>query len=352
MNHFVKFYPDNYTDNVRTPWAGHRLVKFLKSGLIENMPERIGEFWEFSTCSELPSRCQSPFEGEFAALLKEHADIWLSQNHRNVWGNDTPLLIKYIDSDQDLSLQLHPPLRHAETDGNLCGKWESWYVLNAEENAGIYLGLNKGVTRDQFVRTIAECGDVKSLLRFVPVKRGDIFVIPPCTIHALGKGITVLEPQIIVPGKSAVSMRLYDWNRRYDAFGNLSATGKSRKIHFESALPFIEFESVYESEINNIHVAYQHKSEHLNYRCIEFAPSLNVNFLCGTGKNTWDGSGELTAVLVLKGQLDIEVDSEHYHMQCGESGAIAASARHICFDCQDAVVVYMYCLPERFQEMC
>ena len=352
MNHFVKFYPDNYTDNVRTPWAGHRLVQFLKSGLIENAPERIGEFWEFSTCSDLPSRCQSPFQGDFADLLREHADIWLSRSHRNVWGDDTPLLIKYIDSEQDLSLQLHPPLRHEESADNQCGKWESWYVLNAEENAGIYLGLKHGVTREQFVRAIAECGDVKSLLRFVPVKRGDVFVIPPCTIHALGQGITVLEPQIIVPGKSAVSMRLYDWNRRYDALGNLSESGTSRKLHFESALPFIEFESIFDLEINKIHVNPQISCDALNHQCIEFAPSLNVNFLCGTGTYSWNGAGELTAVLVLKGQLDLEVDSNHYLLRSGESGAIAACAKQITFDCQNAVVIYMYCLPERFQEMC
>ena len=352
MDYFVKFYPDNYTDNVRTPWAGNRLVNLFKSGLVPNLPERIGEFWEFSTCPELPSRCMLPSEGEFSAVLRENAEHWLSQKHRDIWGHDTPLLIKYIDAAQDLSLQLHPPLKHTNLEDGECGKMEFWYILHTEDNAGIYLGLKEGVSRDLFVQTVIRHGNVKSLLNFIPVHEGDVFVIPPCTIHALGKNVTVLEPQLIVPGKSAVSMRLYDWERRYDALGNLCETGKPRRLHFESALPFIDFHTISDNEIHRIYAPYLTKQDHLNCQSIDFAPCLSSSFLYGTGRKIWSGSGELTAVLVLKGELDIQVNDKTYHLRYGESGAIAASAKDIVFDCRDAVVNYMYCLPERFQEMC
>ena len=353
MKHFVKFYPDNYTDNVRTPWAGSRLANILKSGLDYDFPETIGEVWIFSTCPDLPSQCMNPHCGAFSALLKNNPECWLSENHRKIWGNDTPLLIKFIDAAQDLSLQLHPPMKQTNLDDNQCGKWESWYVLHSEDNAGIYLGLKENVTQEQFVQTINQHGDVKSLLRFVPVRRGDMFVIPPRTIHALGAGVVVLEPQLIVPGKSAISMRLYDWNRKYDENGHLSESGKPRKLHFEAALPYINFNESSDIENNRIHVPCRVcHSERFKIESIELAPCLISTFLRGTGTKSIDSIGELTAVFVLHGTVDIQIGDEHCTLKTGESGAIAASATQIQFDCQDAVACYVYCLPDRFKEMC
>ena len=352
---FIKFRSDNFTEYIRTPWAGCRIAQTLKSGLGLALPSRIGESWEFSTSAELPSRCTGTFEGTFSDFLRngKHSLQWLSDSHRKVWGNQSPLLVKYIDAAENLSLQLHPPIETSCLSSFESGKWESWLVLRHSSNSGIFLGLECGVSKEEFIDTIHYGGDVQSLLHFVPVHTGELYVIPPRTIHTLGAGVCVLEPQMMQPGKKAVSLRLHDWNRKYDAHGNVSESGKPRELHLEEALKFIDFDAPRGKELEKLNrVEPIIILDNHEFRVVEFSliPYLKAQVLSGTGTYFEEPSHELEVILAMQGHVCVTVDNVSYELSAGESAAIAASAKQVILQCRKANVYRAHCLPALFSK--
>ena len=351
---FLKFRPDNFTSHLRTPWAGSLLIHKLKAQLHLPLPPFIGESWEFSNCSELPSQCLGPYSGSLCDLLAdpEQADFWLSQDHREIWGNASPLLLKYIDAGMDLSLQVHPPILAPHLHPSDSGKWEGWLILDHVPGACLYLGLAPGVTPRDLRHAMEHLDDVRTLLVPVPVKTGDFYTIPPGTVHALGAGICVLEPQIMQPGKRAVSLRLHDWNRRYDASGNLDPHGIPRHIHTDEALRYIHFDTTQDnhSAIPVHKTAYTPWcQETLHSEELEPAPCLTMRLVSGSGTVRQDAFGELTSIVVMKGEVELESMGQTLPMQAGESGIIAASAHDITFHCKNAHAAIHFCTPRRYR---
>src|SRR5690606_5724972 len=116
------------------------------------------------------------------------------------------------------------------------GKPEAWVVLEADAGAGLYLGFREGVHRADVERCIAAGGALDALMNFVPVTAGDAFVIEAGTPHAIGRGLTLLEPQFVAPGCTGITYRYWDWNRRYDAAGALDPAGAPRALHLARSL--------------------------------------------------------------------------------------------------------------------
>lgn len=135
-----------------------------------------------------------------------------------------PVLIKFIDAKQDLSVQVHPSDDYALKNENSFGKTEMWYIVEAEEGAGIYLGFNRAVTKEEYKTAISE-KRLTELLNFYEVKAGDCFFIPSGTIHAIGKGCLICEIQ----QNSNLTYRVYDYGRR-------DKNGNERELHIEKAL--------------------------------------------------------------------------------------------------------------------
>ncbi|MEM1165593.1 MAG: type I phosphomannose isomerase catalytic subunit [Planctomycetota bacterium] len=135
-----------------------------------------------------------------------------------------PLLIKFLDANQNLSVQVHPSPAYAASHAGAHLKTESWYIVDAEPGAVIYKGVREGVSREQFAAAI-EAGAVEDLLIAVPVRRGDFHHLPSGTCHALGGGILVAEVQT----PSDTTFRVYDWGR------------EGRELHIEPSLACIEF---------------------------------------------------------------------------------------------------------------
>lgn len=349
----LKFFPDNFTDLARTPWAGTRIASSLKKDLSIALPQRIGESWEFSTCPTLPSRCCGTYTGTLSQLLSDPtaAHVWLSQAHIKTWGHHSPLLLKCIDADADLSLQLHPPIDAAHLPDNASGKWEAWLILSHAENAGFYLGLKKGVTREQFTDALYKGNDIKPLLHFVRVRTGEVYSIAPKTVHALGAGICVLEPQIIHPGKHPVSLRLHDWNRCYDQNGYPDANGKPRTLNIDEAISYIDFDAPREDELTQQCRTTPHVVRHLNQLTIaEMAPipCMLTRLFHGTGDYEIESLGDIASIFVLQGNVQIDIASESYALHKGESGVIAASAKNILLHCSHTLLAVTYCIPELY----
>ncbi len=138
-----------------------------------------------------------------------------------------PLMIKFIDAAENLSVQVHPSDDYALKTEKSLGKTEMWYIVEAEENAGIYLGLKQNVTKKQLAEAISN-GTIIDLLRFERVRAGECYFIPSGTLHAIGKGCLICEIQ----QNSNVTYRVYDYGRNGD-------DGKPRRLHINKALDVV-----------------------------------------------------------------------------------------------------------------
>lgn len=135
-----------------------------------------------------------------------------------------PMLIKFIDSKQDLSVQVHPSDEYALKNEGQFGKTEMWYIMDSEPNAGIYLGFKRDVTLEEYKNAIGD-GSIMELMNFIKVKKGDHYFIQSGTLHAIGAGITLCEIQ----QNSNLTYRVYDYNRT-------DKNGNKRELHIDKAL--------------------------------------------------------------------------------------------------------------------
>lgn len=190
----------------------------------------LAESWECSVHPDGPSIvCET---GEtLTELIGKHPEYLGSHASRIVDGL-FPILVKLIDAQKNLSIQVHPDDEYAKAHemGSL-GKTEMWYIIEAEPGASLIYGFNQDVSRNQ-VREAVENGTVEKLLNHVPVKKGDVFIIEPGTVHSIGKGCVVAEIQ----ESSNLTYRLYDYNRT-------DAKGRKRELHIDKALEVMKLKS-------------------------------------------------------------------------------------------------------------
>lgn len=226
--------PDNFTPPSRTPWGGTKIRAGLKRGLATGDEGVVGESWEVSVEPDFPSRCEGD-DLPLAELLARDPGSWLGREAR-AGRTGTALLVKLLDAADELSVQIHPSDDFAGLREGESGKPECWYVVDREPGAGVYLGLAEGVTEGQMADALASNGDVSKLLDFVPCEPGDFLLIEAGTAHAIGRGLTLVEPQRVVPGRRGITWRYWDWNRRYTPDGRLSDAGSPRALHVREAL--------------------------------------------------------------------------------------------------------------------
>lgn len=143
-------------------------------------------------------------------------------------------LAKFIDTSDELSIQVHPGDEYARLHENSSGKTECWIILEASPGAGVYLGLKPHVTKDTLTKALVEKKAINELLNFYPVKPGDFFYVSAGTIHAIGKNITLAEVQ----QNSGITYRVWDWNR-------LDHQGLERELHVSKSLDVINFDPAF-----------------------------------------------------------------------------------------------------------
>jgi mannose-6-phosphate isomerase len=206
-------------------WGGRRLASLLGRELPPHSP--IGESWEVADHPHGESIIVNGVERgkSLQQLIAQYGATLLGTRVVAV-GNATsfPLLVKYIDADDKLSVQVHPDDAYAATHAGERGKTEMWYVLHADAGATLIVGLQHGVTAAQFAQAL-QSGDPATLLHQMPVKTGDSIFIPAGRIHAIMPGLVILEIQ----QNSDTTYRLYDW-------GRLGLDGKPRELHVQDAL--------------------------------------------------------------------------------------------------------------------
>lgn len=230
----------NFTPRARTPWGGTRIARRYKPWLCaKGEPPRIGESWEVSVEPDFPSQLEAG--GPLAAEIAIDVSSWAGEAGAERGG--TALLLKVLDAAAPLSVQIHP---RDDWDGlgpQQSGKPECWYILDADPGAHLLLGLAPGVDEPTLRRALEHDGDVAALLGRVEVQPGDFFVIDAGLVHAVGAGITLVEPQRVLPGRRGVTLRYWDHGRRYDATGKLDDAGQPRELHVEQALAVTDWQA-------------------------------------------------------------------------------------------------------------
>ena len=207
-------------------WGGRSLERLYKKALPPKVP--IGESWEISDRpGDASVIANGPLAGKDLHWLMEHHGRKLLGDAKPANGR-FPLLIKILDAEEKLSLQVHPPShKAAELRGE--PKTEAWYIAHAAPGAELYVGLKRGVTRARFEQRIAT-GDVEECFHRVPVKAGDTMFLPSGRVHAIGAGLVIFEIQ----QNSDTTYRVFDWNR-------VGLDGKPRELHVEQSLASIDF---------------------------------------------------------------------------------------------------------------
>lgn len=233
--------PQNFTPLVRTPWAGQDIGLKIKRRVLPDMKGvRVGESWEFSVGGELPSKIMG--EGfKLSQVIATAPEKFLSPIVNEYNGGHCNLLVKIINADYPLSIQVHPEDGDPSLSSDECGKPESWFILNAQKDAGIYLGFKEPYDIKVLENALERQEDFSQFMNFVPVQTGDYFEIYPTVPHAIGAGVTLLEPQRVQNSKSGKTYRFWDWGRRYNGEGALDmAHGKERELHVRDCLRLID----------------------------------------------------------------------------------------------------------------
>lgn len=226
----IKLYPLKFQPILKDKiWGGTKLVSQLNKSSNSN---QLGESWEVSA---VPGDISKVINGDLKSrnlqdLLELYTVDLIGKKNHERFGNNFPLLIKFIDAKQDLSIQLHPDDDLAKERHNSFGKTEMWYVMQADKDANLIVGFNQKVNKEVYLRHLEE-KTLKEILNFDKVKEGDTYFIEAGRVHAIGAGVMLAEIQ----QTSDVTYRVYDWERVDDE-------GNERELHNNIAIDAFKFD--------------------------------------------------------------------------------------------------------------
>lgn len=292
-----------------TIWGGERIAPFKG---IETEQKNIGESWEISGVEGDESIVSNgPDAGKtITQLIDKYGTSLLGERNYKKYGDRFPLLIKFIDAREDLSVQVHPDDKLAHERGKKSGKTEMWYVLGAEPGARLANGFNRQVESSDY-RRLVETGEIMDVLNFNDIHPGDTFFIPAGRVHAIGKGAFVAEIQ----QTSDVTYRLYDYKRK-------DKDGKERELHTDLAFDAINF-----NDTEGRSVAYTpHPDIPVN---LMTSPFFTTNLLQIDEKVLRDYSEFDTFVVIIaaEGEASLVCGNETLEIRRGTSVLIPASAK-------------------------
>lgn len=307
-------YPLKFEPILKTiVWGGEKIAPYKG---IATEQKHIGESWELSGVKGNESIVvNGPLKGRsIASLVKEFKEELVGKHVYDNTGDEFPLLIKFIDAQGDLSIQVHPndALAAARHNGSK-GKTEMWYVVDAAPGAYLLAGLTKHITPDEYVAKVAD-GSITEVLARHEVHPGDVFFLPAGRIHAICSGCFIAEIQ----QTSDITYRIYD-------YGRLGLDGKPREVHTELAKDAIDYK-VYDNYRTEYNPA---KDEEIQ---VVSCPYFTTSILDLTLPYAKDLS-ELDSFMVLmclEGSGCIQVDGEELPVHQGETVLIPASADDLC----------------------
>ena len=297
-------------------WGGSKLVTQLnKKTTLKN----VGESWEISDVDNNVSIVKNgKLEGRtLKDLLITYKGDFIGKNNYANFGNNFPLLIKFIDAHQDLSVQVHPNDALAKKRHNSFGKTEMWYIMQADAEARLILGFQKTIDAATYVQLLKD-KKIMSALDSIPVKKGDAFFIETGTVHAIGAGIVLAEIQ----QTSDITYRIYDFDRVDDS-------GNERELHTELAIDALNFSG----DIDTVRL-YDTTKNTLNK--VAECQYFKTNFIAVQDVLTLDYSDKDSFVILMcvEGHATVTVNEITEVIQFGETILIPAIAKKVVIAAQ------------------
>lgn len=289
-------------------WGGDLLKKKMNKKLPTG--KLIGESWELSGVDGNISVVSNGFlkGNNLEELVEVYMGDLVGDKIYDKYGLQFPLLIKLIDAQDALSIQVHPDDELARERHDSYGKTEMWYVIDCEPGAELNLGFNRPVTKEEYLKHVAD-GTLADILARVKVKPGDAYFIPAGAIHAIGKGILIAEIQ----QTSDITYRVFDWNR-------VDAEGKSRELHTELAVDAINFAPDQKFDVTAKPVANQAVR-------IASCPYFTTNVLAVDGAVDRDymDKDSFVILMVLDGDMTLKWDGGEEKLSQGETVLVPAA---------------------------
>lgn len=299
----MKLYPLRFTPISKYRiWGGNKLNTVLDKGFEGEM---IGESWEISKVEGDETLVSNgSLQGKnLQDLSQEFKGKLLGEKVYATFGDDFPLLIKFIDAEKPLSIQVHPHDEVAKKRHNSFGKNEMWYIMDTDEDAEIIVGFNQKLTQEEYLSHL-EKNTVLDVLNTVNTKAGDVFNIPTGRVHAIGAGVLLAEIQ----QTSDVTYRIFDYNR-IDA-----KTGQERELHNDLALDVIDF-NVQESYTTPYETQKNEASKLIH------TPYFTTNILDVRSKveKNYSSIDSFVILICVEGELSITSEGEIYALKKGET---------------------------------
>lgn len=304
-------------------WGGEKLKSFLHKG--SKLPN-VGESWEISDVDGDTSIVSNGIleKQSLKHLLSTYKAALIGEKNYQQFGNKFPLLIKFIDAKEDLSIQLHPNDELAATRHNSFGKTEMWYVMQADKDANLIVDFNQKMTPELYLEHLQN-NSLTEILNFDKVKTGDTYFIEVGRVHAIGAGVLLAEIQ----QTSDITYRIYDWGRTDDA-------GNSRELHTELAIDAIGFDMP-----NNFRVSYDtilnQSNEMVN------CPYFTTNYLkLNTDlqkENTYDS---FIIYICVDGEAEIKTENVTEGIKKGETLLVPAAIKSFQIVAKNATLLEVY----------
>ena len=307
MNQLLKFKPI-LKEKV---WGGEKLINYL--GKKSNL-KNIGESWEVSDVKENASVVSNGtlIGKDLKELILEFKSDLVGHKVYQHFGNKFPLLIKFIDAKEALSIQLHPHDDLAKKRHNSFGKTEMWYVMQADKKANLIVGFQKEVTPEEYIHHL-ENKSLTDILNIDEVKKGDVYFIPTGRVHAIGAGVMLAEIQ----QTSDITYRIYDWDRP-------NPDGTYRELHTEEALDAIDYSAKesYKTEYT--------KSQNFSSEIVS-CPYFTTNILPINGTvdvNNID-KDSFVIYMCVDGEVKFKYKTQSESLKMGETILVPASIKEL-----------------------
>jgi mannose-6-phosphate isomerase len=303
-------------------WGGDKLKRILEKKTDES---NLGESWEISGVKENISLVQNGVfkDKSLLDLINTFKADFVGHKVYEQFGNNFPLLIKFIDAKKDLSVQLHPNDHLAKKRHSSFGKTEMWVVMQADKGAKLIVDFNKKVTKEEYLKQL-ENGKLVDILNFENVSEGDSFFITEGKIHAIGAGVLLAEIQ----QTSDITYRVYDWDR-------LDKYGKERELHTDLALEALNFEGKHDFKMQ-----YDRNNESNIASCKYF--TTNFIPLSKTIARDLSDIDSFKIYICTKGEGKIIVNGAEEYFKRGETFLIPACVNQIELSSENAELLEVY----------
>ena len=302
----MKLYPLQFEPILKERiWGGEKLKTLLHKPITSTI---TGESWELSTVEgDVSIVANGEWKGKsLTELINSFPDEILGTAVHTRFGKQFPLLFKYLDAREDLSIQVHPNDELAKKRHNSFGKTEMWYIMQADDNARIIVGFKENSNADEYLENLKN-KTLLSILDNVKVQSGDVFFLETGTVHTIGAGIVVAEIQ----QTSDITYRLYDFDR-------VDANGNTRELHVDLALEAINYNKVESKK------SYTTNSNQSN--SVVECPYFTTNFIPLDGTISVSKSGEtFTVYMCVEGSFEIEYNNSKTQYIKGDTVLIPAA---------------------------